>query len=141
MMPRNNNDILKRIIFNLEYIKKNKDVDGPFEVTQLMNSFLMAVIQKWDELKKDWQGKNRCVDMKKIRDALAHGNISFEADQKKEIAAIHLWTCPLGKDEVDWDYKLDIKQLRNILYEFVDFAKDNDLPNRKPMKKGDVCKK
>lgn len=79
--------------------------------------------------------------MKKIRDALAHGNISFEADQKNEIAAIHLWTCPLGKDKVDWDCKLDIKQLRNILVEFVGFANDNDLPNRKPMKKGDACKK
>ena len=49
MMPLNNNDILKRIIFNLEYIEKNEDVDGPFDVTQLMYSFLMSVIQKCED--------------------------------------------------------------------------------------------
>lgn len=58
MMPLNNNDILKRTIFNLKYIVKNKDVDGPFEVTQLMNSFLMAVIQKWTNSKKTGRVKN-----------------------------------------------------------------------------------
>lgn len=35
---------------NLEFINRHKDHDGPFEITQLINSFLAVVAHPWDQL-------------------------------------------------------------------------------------------
>lgn len=42
--------LMYRTIQNLEFIDRHKDHDGPFEVTQLINSFLAVVAHPWDQL-------------------------------------------------------------------------------------------
>lgn len=116
MMPTSRNGIVERTMTNYEFIKQaeaSSPSDGQvkvYEATQLVNSFLMTLLQNWDELENDWphlaqadlrwpsiktsksnQQARQCIG--KIRDALAHGLFVFEESQSGEIAAMHLWTC------------------------------------------------
>lgn len=130
MMPLSSKTIVKNTMYNLEFIEENKASDGPFEVTQLINSFLMVVLQNLDDLKSDWNSENPSIDITNIRHALAHGNISFEPDENKEIKTIHLWTCLKGAKKVKWDCRLDIEKLRDILEKFVKFVEKHNPPLR-----------
>lgn len=42
--------LMYRTIQNYEFIEQKKDHNGPFEVTQLINSFLALVAHPWDQL-------------------------------------------------------------------------------------------
>lgn len=46
-------DIMRRTMANLDFIEKNAQPDGPFEVTQLINSFLGALAHPWEALQAD----------------------------------------------------------------------------------------
>ena len=135
MMPLSSKTILKNTIYNLEFIEERKGVSGPFEVTQLINSFLMVVLQNIDDLKSVWENENPSINITKIRHALAHGNLSFEPGENKEIKAIHLWTSR-NRKVVDWDCRLDVEQLRDILIKFVELAKKHNPPLEEPLQKG-----
>jgi hypothetical protein len=42
--------LIYRTIHNLEHIDRDKSHEGPFEVTQRVNSFLAIVAHPWDQL-------------------------------------------------------------------------------------------
>ncbi len=160
-VPTSRRDLLHRTNANLDHIEQlvasqregGKDVTA-FETTQLVNSFLVTVLQHWDELERDWsqlgrrglswpafthtqppQQSMQCLG--KIRDALAHGLFAIEGENG-EIAALHLWTCPDGKN-VDWSATISVKHMREILETFVRFAEGRRLPFRPKKVKGDQC--
>jgi hypothetical protein len=46
-------DIMRRTMANLAFIEQRASTDGPFEVTQLINSFLGALAHPWETLWKE----------------------------------------------------------------------------------------
>jgi hypothetical protein len=44
-------DIMRRTIANLEFIERKATPSGPFEVTQLVNSYLGALAHPWERLR------------------------------------------------------------------------------------------
>ncbi len=149
------NDLVTRTLENLRYIDDHKSQDGPFEVTQLVNSFLLIVLQNWDDLESDWHHlKHGGVDwppiqtsepnmrpqscINKIRDALAHGCFTFEGDGQGEIRILHLWTCVNGMT-VDWDAQITVEQMNQMLKCFAGLAIAKQLRGIDKKKKGDSC--
>jgi hypothetical protein len=72
---------------------------------------------------------------RRVRNALAHGQIKFQAEAK-EISHIHLWTrSEQGKGPIDWAGKLTVKQFEKLLREFCNFVdstfdeKGNPIPS------------
>jgi hypothetical protein len=41
-------DLMKRTMFNLRFVEEHKARNGPYEVTQLINSFLGAMAHPWE---------------------------------------------------------------------------------------------
>jgi hypothetical protein len=99
--------LLYRTIHNLEFIEQRKHYNGPFEVTQLINSFLAAVAHPWDQLLdkrkledvtldsrtfrecgfpafprlpvegEPAQVENACQLLRVLRNGIAHGNMEL----------------------------------------------------------------
>ena len=46
-------DIMRRTMANLRFVEANASEDGPFEVTQLINSFLGALAHPWESFRDD----------------------------------------------------------------------------------------
>lgn len=154
MMTSSRKEIMRRVRFNLDFIDGRKQGDGPYEVTQLLSSFLMTLHLNWDDLEGKWdQLSQKGIAWPKIeqeglqqpkqaihkmRNALAHGLIAFEEDSNGEIAAIHLWTCP-DRRTVDWSARLTVLDVRQMLDCFVRAAEGTvgDLP--RPRRKGESC--
>ena len=42
--------LIDRTLQNLKFIDRHKRLDGPFEVTRLINSFLAVIAHPWDQL-------------------------------------------------------------------------------------------
>jgi hypothetical protein len=49
-------DMMRRTMANLAFIERNATSGGPFEVTQLINSFLGALAHPWESLKHELNG-------------------------------------------------------------------------------------
>jgi HEPN pEK499 p136 len=102
MMPHEPTlDIMRRTMRNLSFIEQHATNNGPYEVTQLINSFLGALAHPWESLKSELnsisiadaksQGwpipkAERATDhaqttlgdvIRLLRNGLAHGHISF----------------------------------------------------------------
>ena len=45
-------DVMRRTMFNLRFIEEHQEQNGPFEVTQLVNSFLGALAHPWEHFRK-----------------------------------------------------------------------------------------
>jgi hypothetical protein len=159
MFTNDPKELLRRTMKNLAAIEAASDQGAEqnvesYEVTQLVNSFLITVLQNWDEIAPNWavaingapgptistsEGRRpvgECV--KRIRDALAHGNMVFEADSKQEIEKVHLWTCS-HKQEVDWDAEIEVSEMRKTLIYFVQVAGTLKLTPRTLLRKGAPC--
>jgi len=164
MMTKSRKVIIERTMANLDCINAIKTlqatagkVTAPYDVTQLVNSFLMTLLHNWDELKNGWpqlkqngvmwpkiqsskpnQPAQQCVG--KIRNALAHGCFVFEGPEDGEIAALHLWICrPPDYKEVEWHAEISVSDMRQMLDCFVQLAEANDLPPRAAKRKGQSC--
>ena len=46
-------DIMRRTMENLEFVERHANKDGPYEVTQLINSFLGALAHPWEEFQAE----------------------------------------------------------------------------------------
>jgi len=44
-------DVMNRTIYNLHFIEDEAKNEGPYEVTQLVNSFLGALAHPWEKFK------------------------------------------------------------------------------------------
>ncbi len=100
MMPNEPlRDVMGRTIRNLEFVERNAAPTGPFEVTQLINSFIGALAHPWEQLKAELNDmplsdaagwpivRKELVNdadpdsvgelVRLLRNAIAHGNIDF----------------------------------------------------------------
>ena len=148
MMPKETvYDIMKRTIFNLKFIEQHKNREGPYEITQLLNSFMGAVAHPWEKYKKElnsitldeahaigWPAieKERRKDrdpenlgdlIRLIRNGLAHGNITPYPDPNDEIRSVLIWN--INRSNVrDWGAVLTVEVLRDLLFKFVELSKE-----------------
>ncbi len=162
MMTKSRKEIIERTMSNLrcvDDIKRGQGDEGkessPHEVTQLVNSFLVTVLQNWDELESGWphirqgtvnwpkiqssepdQQARHCIG--KIRDALAHGCFVFEGDDGDRIKELSRWTCP-DRKTVDWNLTLKVEEMRAMLECFAEVALEQPLKQRKALRKGEAC--
>ena len=150
MYPRNLVvDLMNRTILNLEYIEKNSNQNGPYEVTQLINSFLGALAHPWEKWKDDLKN----ISLKKakemgwpevdnklksdsnprdlegliryLRNGIAHGNIEFTPNENNIIYKIRIWNeYPMKHHKRTWETVLEITTLRKLLYCFNELAKE-----------------
>jgi hypothetical protein len=122
VMPRDPvRDIMRRTMQNLQFVEVWASADGPYEVTQLVNSFLGALVHPWETHRQNlttvliseaqaagWPAvaKERPSDrepeslgdlVRLMRNALAHGNIEFLPDASAEIRALRLWNTERGR--------------------------------------------
>jgi hypothetical protein len=50
-------DVMRRTMFNLRYIEESSADFGPYEVTQLVNSFMGAFAHPWERFKNELEKK------------------------------------------------------------------------------------
>jgi len=140
-------DVMQRTMFNLQFIEDRQDKDGPYEVTQLINSFLGALAhpwehfrnelnqislsdsagQGWPQIKKERQTdvnlKNLGDLLRLMRNGIAHGNITFLPDERNQIRAVRLWNNnPQGNRT--WGTILTVDVMRSLLDRFVQLTED-----------------
>lgn len=151
MMPQEPiRDFMHRTIANLEFVRAKS---GPFEVTQLVNSFLGAVVHPWERFSTDqafqkslseahrlgWPliQKERQNDkpintiwdlIRAVRNGLAHGNIEFRSAGSNEIKFLSVEDrYPRGHARAGQrrtGVVLSVEQLNSLLYCFTDLADD-----------------
>lgn len=146
-------DIMRRTMFNLHRIESQASDDGPYEVTQLVNSFLGALAHPWERFKQqlnsislpvaESQGWPRVIKernedsdpknlgdlVRLLRNGIAHGNIIFIPDSNNEIRAIQLWNTDPRTERRTWGAVLTVDVLRQLLNHFVGLAEElNELP-------------
>ena len=155
MIPMSRKEVMRRVCFNLGFVDERRTLEGPFEVTQLLSSFLLTLHLNWDDLDGRWdqlsqkgigwpkieqEGLQQAKQaIGKMRDALAHGLIAFESDPEGEIDAIHLWTCS-RQQTVDWDARLSVEQVRQMLKCFVRASAEHVGDFHTPCRRGEPCK-
>jgi len=138
-------DVMRRTMSNLEFVQRHATEGGPFEVTQLINSFLGALAHPWEnmsgELKRievrqaekyGWPSlhKERSTDrdpsslgdlIRRLRNGVAHGNLTFLPDGRGQISALRI----VNKDQKGhrtWGTILSIADMRCFLDHFVDLV-------------------
>ena len=135
-------DIMRRTIANLEFVERNARPGGPFEVTQLLNSFLGALAHPWERYRSDFHNIPFTADdgwprlppalqtdkvpdslteaLRLLRNGIAHGNIDFLQGPDGSIRAIRIQNYDRGRRT--WGTILTVSDLRLFLYRFVEFA-------------------
>lgn len=153
MMTKSRKEIIERTMTNLRCVDER--AAAPYEVTQLVNSFLMTLLQNWDDLESGWphlsseqvkwpkvqssernQQPKQCVG--KIRDALAHGCFVFRGPDGGDIESMSMWTCP-DRQTVDWDMTISVADMRSMLECFASLAAQQPLKEREKKQKGARC--
>jgi len=139
--------IMERSMENLRFIEKHKMNNGPYEVTQLVNTFLGALAHPWEELKAEF-GKKSVKDAEKegwpkverelptdvepknlgdlirlMRNAMAHGGITLLPDGDCEIEEIQFANVDPRSGNRTWSTKLTIRDASVFLDKFVEAAK------------------
>src|SRR5260370_14025458 len=154
MMPNEPlRDIMRRTIENLKFVERNAAPTGPFEVTQLINSFIGALAHPWEQLKAElnemplsnavgWPviEKERPNDedpksigdlVRLLRNAIAHGNIDFLPGNKAEIKALRVWNT-----RRTWGTLLTVSDMRRFLTSLLGSRRNcsgvRSNPNRAP---------
>ena len=147
-------DIMRRTMANLAFIEQSASSHGPFEVTQLINSFLGALAHPWESLRNELNSMSiteaesqgwpipraeRTTDhaptnlgdfIRLLRNGVAHGNISFLADGKGQIAALRIENRNRGRRT--WGVIFTPENMRRLLERFVTLVEDIDKQARRP---------
>lgn len=142
-----------RIVDELHFAGDGSRYGCPYEVTQLVNSFLGALAYPWEDLRggffkssvedarrrwgfpempasdeNDNEPKNLHQLLRELRNGVAHGNIKFFADSTDEIESIEIWNMAedrkTKKGYRTWGTRLSVAQLRQFLEAFVCLAED-----------------
>ena len=106
--------VMDRTMANLRFIEEHKSDEGPFETTQLVNSFLGALAHPWEELKEEFvklrindaekagwpkipkqlatdvEPKNLGDLIRLMRNAMAHGGVELLPKADCEIEEIQI---------------------------------------------------
>jgi hypothetical protein len=139
-------DIMRRSMANLAFIETHAGPDGPYEFTQLINTFLGALAHPFEAMRDDltslpladacaqgWPrlSKERTTDqdpetfgdlIRLMRNGMAHGNIELLSDGKGQIHALRIWnTSPRTKART-WGAIVLASDLRRFLALFVDLV-------------------
>jgi hypothetical protein len=141
-------DVMRRTMENLRFIEQHATSSGPFEVTQLVNSFLGALAHPWEHLRSDLDSlslaqaehdgwphitKERVTDeepeslgdlLRLVRHALAHGNIEFLPGARNEIRALRIWNNHPRRGVRTWGALVTVETMRVFLDRFVDLAEE-----------------
>ena len=149
-------DVMRRTMFNLRLIDDQATKNGPYEVTQLVNSFLGALAHPWELFKKELESitlsdainqgwpeivKERTTDcnpknlgdlLRFMRNGIAHGNLVFLPDADNEIHAIQLWNFDRKINRRTWGTILTIDVMRQLLDRFVELAEQLHQRQRNP---------
>jgi hypothetical protein len=142
-------DIMHRTMCNLEFLERHAALDGPFEVTQLINSFLGALAHPWETLKSElnsisivdaksqgWPIPEREVVSDKapttlgelirlLRNGLAHGHISFLPGGQDQIAALRIENLN-GNGRRTWGVIVTPEIMKQFLERFVALVEEID---------------
>lgn len=134
-------DIMRRSMANLRYVEAHA---GPYEVTQLINTFLGALAHPFEAMRDDllflpiaeaqalgWPPfvverpthvePSSIGDLIRLmRNGLAHGNIEFLSDGKGQIQAIRLWNTDPRTQRRTWAAIVTIHDMRALLASFVE---------------------
>lgn len=127
-------------MMNLRFVEMHASSDGPYETTQLINSFLCALAHPWEEMKADlmavplghiealgWpalvsdRGETEPTSLghaiRLLRNGMAHGNIELIGNSVGEIASVRIWNND-KQGYRTWGTRLSILSLRDILIGF-----------------------
>ena len=148
-------DLMRRTMVNLAFVEGRATQDGPYEVTQLINSFLGAVAHPWESLRNElnsiliedaanqgWlipqpelvsdQVPMYLGDLiRQLRNGIAHGNITFLPGRHGEIAALRIVNRDRSGKRT-WGAILTTEHLRRILERFVSLVEEIDVEVRCP---------
>jgi hypothetical protein len=137
-------EMMRRTLFNLKFVECHKTDAGPYEVTQLVNSFLAGLAHPWEklrddlnqktlaqaaqmgwpvlhkELEKDIEPANLGEQIALVRHAFAHGNVEFLPGPNGEIGGVRFWNKKNGVRT--WGSTATVADLRAFLQCFVEFA-------------------
>jgi hypothetical protein len=147
MMPHEPlRDVMHRTMHNLEFIEAQKTPHGPYEVTQLLNSFLGALAHSWEIYQSElcnrslpdaaaigWPNiaKERPRDrdpesmgdlVRLMRNAIAHGNVEFLPGPAGDIQALRMWNKDRGRRT--WGAVITVANMRAFLASFVNLAEE-----------------
>lgn len=143
MMPHEPvRDIMRRTVFNLEFVERHAGAHGPFEVTQLINSFMGALAHPWECYREDLKSlrpdamvewpmptKERPTEhdpdsvgdvVRLLRNGIVHGNVEYLAGDRGDIRALRIWNVRDGRRT--WGTILTVEDLRKFLCQFVALA-------------------
>jgi hypothetical protein len=139
-------DMMRRTMCNLRVIEEQATRYGPYEITQLVNSFLGALAHPWERFKTDLEAmtiddaeaqgwpviaKERDTDydpqnvgdlLRLMRNGIAHGNIAFLPNDRAEIRAIRLWNTNPQTRQRTWGAVITVDTMRELLEQFVELA-------------------
>lgn len=140
-------DIMRRTMVNLRYVEHQATKSGPYELTQLINSFLGALAHPWEqyrtelnamalasavelswpELRKEHESDKDPTSLghllQLLRNGIAHGNLTFLPDGKGQIAALKI----ISKDRKGnrtWGTIITPEAMRTLLRRFVDLIEN-----------------
>jgi HEPN pEK499 p136 len=140
-LPTDRREVLNRTMVNLRFIKEHQRAgDTVFEVTQLVNSFLAALVSPWSENESFWnisvadaekagwphissddpslfQPRTLGELIKEMRNALAHGNIAFNGKSDIEDMTLSTFHPPAFKDQ-KWRVTIAVSDLEKMLERF-----------------------
>jgi HEPN pEK499 p136 len=139
-------DIMRRTMQNLKFVEAHAGTDGPYEVTQLINSFLGALAHPWERYRhdlstmpladayiagwpaiaKEWQSDREPDSfgdlVRYMRNALSHGNVEFLPGASADISALRLWNIDRGRRT--WGAVVRVADMRSFLLRFVAVAEE-----------------
>lgn len=136
-------DIMRRSMANLAFVEAHASHGGPYEVTQLVNTFLGALAHPfeamrhdlmalavsdaatlgWPSIRKERQSDSdpsSLVDLVRLmRNSVAHGNIEFLSNKEDQIHALRLWNTDPRTRARTWGAIVTIGDMRQFLQGFV----------------------
>lgn len=139
--------VMIRTMENLAFIDKHKTDEGPYETTQLVNSFLGALAHPWEDLRREFKKMSikvavnngwplvekqlptdvepRNLDdlIRLMRNGLAHRGIELLPRGDCEIEAIHIVNVDPKCGHRTWGTVLKVEDVRTFLDKFVATAR------------------
>jgi hypothetical protein len=147
-------DMMRRTMSNLDFVERHSAKDGPYEVTQLINSFLGALAHRWETLRAElpnislaeartagWPvpeqhgGRGPPPEslgelLRLLRSGIAHGNLGFLPDGRGQIQAIRIDNYDRGR--LTWRGVISVQHMRALLHQFVMLVEEIDSEARQP---------
>ena len=139
--------MMRRSMANLAFVEARAGPEGPYEVTQLINTFLGALAHPFEAMRDDLMSlsfaeaaalgwpkidRERPTDsepeslgalIRLLRNGLAHGNLEFLSDGHGQIGAVRIWnTDPRKRGARTWGAVIKVDDMRRLLSLFVELV-------------------